>query len=315
MLIIGTNTSHEGKFPNVTCSLIAINVVVFAIQLIAGDSINYGFSLVPQEITTGKDLTTPQTLKYKIPVTDYDRQAGRWVEREEEVSVPVPQHPGPVPIYLTLFTSMFMHTGVIHLIGNMWFLFVFGAHVERRMGDWLYLVFYLFCGVVAGLAHVASGPNSFIPCMGASGAISGVMAAYISLYPLSMVKLWMGWYIGVVDAPALLMLGIWFGLQYLNAVVFTSGAAYGGVAYWAHIGGFLAGFAFIWALILVLQARAAIAPAPPPEEEPGDEAKEPTAEANGEQAATDERHPVASDPYADFLSGLKQPSPPEKSYR
>jgi membrane associated rhomboid family serine protease len=311
MFIVGTNTSHEGKFPNVTVALIGLNVLVFALQMIIGDPINYGFSLVPVEITTGKDLTTPQKLKFTIPVTDYDQRTGRVIRRNEEVTVPVPQHPGPVPIYLTLFTSMFMHTGVIHLLGNMWFLFVFGSHVERRLGDWLYLGFYLLCGLAAGLAHVASAPDSFIPCMGASGAISGVMAAYISLYPLSMVKLWLGWYIGVVDAPAMLMLGIWFGLQYLNAAVFTSGHAYGGVAYWAHIGGFVAGLVILWTLIALLSLGAAVGPSAPTGEE-----EEVTAGSSPKGTGAAGGGPApASDPYEDFLSGLKQKTPAQPPWR
>lgn len=142
----------------------------------------------------------------------------------------------------SVLTSMFLHGSWLHLIGNMWFLWIFGNNVEDAMGHFRFLVFYLLCGVAAALAQVATDPRSGIPMVGASGAIGGVMGAYVLLYPRVHVHLLvvLGFYVNTIAVPAFLMLGYWFALQLLSGVG-TLGMKGGGVAFWAHAGGFVAG--------------------------------------------------------------------------
>ncbi len=144
------------------------------------------------------------------------------------------------PNWLTLITSMFMHGGWFHLIGNMWFLIIFGDNVEDVMGSFKFLVFYLLCGISAAFAQIMSTPSSTIPMVGASGAIGGVMGAYAILFPRAPVHLlvFLGFFITRIIVPAFFMLGYWFLLQIFGSF-FTSET--GGTAFWAHIGGFLAG--------------------------------------------------------------------------
>ena len=148
--------------------------------------------------------------------------------------------------WLTVITSMFMHGGWFHLIGNMWFLAVFGDNVEDTLGPVRFVVFYLLCGIVAAAAQVLSNPSSPVPMIGASGAVGGVMGAYAVLFPRAPVHLlvFLGFFVTRVVVPAYLMLGYWFVLQLLGAMP-TLGGAGGGVAFWAHVGGFLAGVVLI----------------------------------------------------------------------
>lgn len=144
----------------------------------------------------------------------------------------------------TLFTSMFVHGGFAHVFGNMLFLWIFGDNIEQRFGRGLYLLFYLGCGLAASGAHVVTNTDSVIPTVGASGAISGVMGAYILLYPLNRVRMIIWWY-GMMYVPAFIFLGIWFLMQFVNglAALSVSTAQSTGTAFWAHIGGFAAGVA------------------------------------------------------------------------
>jgi rhomboid family protein len=148
---------------------------------------------------------------------------------------------------MPFLTSMFLHGGWLHLIGNMWFLWVFGDNVEDRLGHISYLCFYLFCGFGSGLAHVMMNLGSGVPSLGASGAISGVLGAYIVLYPrakvLTLVPLIVFWF--TVDLPAYVILGYWFVIQFVAGIGAVGKAAGGGVAYWAHIGGFVLGVAVV----------------------------------------------------------------------
>lgn len=153
---------------------------------------------------------------------------------------------------LTLFTSMFLHGGWFHLLSNMWILFIFGDNVEDQMGSGRYLVFYLIAGTVAGLAHVVSSPNSNIPTVGASGAIAGVLGAYFILFPRARVTtfiplFFLPWFI---DVPAIVFIGIWF-LSQLSQGLLSLGAIgdFGGIAFWAHIGGFLFGLLTVRAFV------------------------------------------------------------------
>ena len=151
----------------------------------------------------------------------------------------------PVPPELTLFTSMFLHGGWMHLIGNMLYLWIFGNNIEDSMGHLRFVIFYVACGIVAALVQVYPDPGSTVPMIGASGAISGVLGAYLLLYPRAhvLVLLPLGYFSQLVHLPAMLVLGFWFLLQLINSMFATSGS--GGVAWGAHIGGFLAGMILI----------------------------------------------------------------------
>jgi membrane associated rhomboid family serine protease len=150
------------------------------------------------------------------------------------------------PNWLTVISSMFMHGGWFHLIGNMWFLAVFGDNVEDVMGGVRFGIFYIVCGVAAIAAQMVSNPSSAVPMVGASGAIGGVMGAYVVLFPRAPVHLlvFLGFFITRVVVPAFFMLGYWFLLQVLGGV-FSLGVASGGTAFWAHVGGFVAGIALV----------------------------------------------------------------------
>jgi membrane associated rhomboid family serine protease len=143
---------------------------------------------------------------------------------------------------LTPLTSMFMHGGWFHIIGNMWFLWIFGDNVEDAMGVVRYVIFYLLCGLAAAAAQVATDPASAVPMVGASGAIGGVMGGYARLYPRARIETLvpLGFYFTTIAVPAYFMLGYWFLIQVLGGVPALAGAG-GGVAFWAHVGGFLAG--------------------------------------------------------------------------
>jgi len=148
--------------------------------------------------------------------------------------------------YYTLLSSMFMHGGWLHIIGNMWFLWIFGNNVEDAMGSLRFVAFYLLCGLGAAGLQIAADPASTIPMVGASGAIGGVMGAYVFLYPRVQVHLliFLGFFVTTIAVPAIFMLGYWFLVQVFGG--FTSlNAAGGGVAFWAHVGGFVAGVSLI----------------------------------------------------------------------
>jgi membrane associated rhomboid family serine protease len=145
--------------------------------------------------------------------------------------------------WVAVFTSMFLHGGLFHVAGNMLYLWIFGDNVEDRMGHGRFLVFYLLCGTAAALAQTITAPDSVVPMVGASGAIAGVMGAYFVLYPKSrivtLVPLF--FFFQIIEVPAIFFLGIWFVMQFLSGVGSLGNAATGGVAFWAHVAGFLAG--------------------------------------------------------------------------
>jgi len=217
MLPIGDDDSDRRFAPLINYALIAINVLVFVfLQGMGGnEKFTYAFSTVPAEILTGKDIAAGVL------------------------------EPTPVPVYFTLITSMFMHGGWAHLLGNMLFLWVFGDNIENRIGHIRYLVFYLVCGIIASLSHVfVSGSDSLIPSLGASGAISGVLGGYLLLFPSRRVRVIMGR--GITTVPAFVALGIWIVFQVISQLGILGGdQGGGGVAYAAHIGGFIAGLALI----------------------------------------------------------------------
>jgi membrane associated rhomboid family serine protease len=224
MLPIGDQNLPGRGIAWVTLGLIAINVAAFVFLQLGNDSFTYGYSTVPREITTGMDLTKPERV-----IIDGQR-------------VEIPEEPGPSPIYLTLLTSMFLHGGWLHLGGNMLFLFIFGDNVEHAFGRVFYLIFYLGAGIIASLAQVWAGPDSVIPSLGASGAISGVLGAYIVLFPGNQIRV-LVWYF-IVTVPAIVMIGLWAALQFFSGFASIAETQQtGGVAYLAHVGGFVTGVA------------------------------------------------------------------------
>lgn len=232
---IGDDNSDRTRTPYVNYLLIAINVLVFVFLQGMGNDISftYAFSTVPQEIITGKDIVTSSRI-----ITD--------PYTGNEFTMPGLQ-PTPVPVWFTLLTSMFMHGGFAHLLGNMIFLWVFGDNIEDRLGHMRYLMFYLATGIIASLAHVYStkylGHNMLIPSLGASGAISGVLGAYLLLFPRRRVTVIIIRF--VTHVSAFVAIGIWIVFQVINGLGVLGGSEAGGVAYAAHIGGFLAGLLLI----------------------------------------------------------------------
>ncbi len=240
---IGDDNTGRRATPYVTFALIAANVVVFVFLQRMGDNdhFTYAYSCVPKKIIEGHDLTTPDRV-VEDPVTG------------QLIRVPgVP--PTPIPVYLTLITSMFLHGGFMHILGNMWFLWIFGDNVEDDMGPERYLIFYLLCGVLASLAHVftnMTGDGAITPSLGASGAISGVLGAYLLVHPKRRVRVILFRFL--TDVPAYVAIGLWFVFQ-IVAGVFGGDQ---GVAHAAHIGGFIAG--------LILVKPFLIGRMPPPDE-------------------------------------------------
>ena len=210
------DTVPSRSVPVVNNLLIGINVVMFLVQLMQGSHFGferfiYHYGLVPA--------------RYTSPAWAVDVSHTRMI--------------------IALFTFMFLHGGWLHLLGNMWFLYIFGDNVEDRLGPLRYAVFYLTCGLVSGLSHVALNAHSTAPTIGASGAVAGVMGAYFLLHPSAKILtlipiIIIPWF---VEIPAYFFLGLWFLIQLLNASG-GSGAS-GGIAWWAHIGGFLFGMVLI----------------------------------------------------------------------
>ncbi len=223
--------------PVINYAIIALNIFVFVVlqQLGSNDQFTYSFSTVPAEILQGHDIVTPaRTVEYM----------------GQTVTIPG-LGPTPGSVYFTLFTSMFMHGGIAHIAGNMLFLWIFGDNIEDRLGHVKYLVFYLLCGVIASLAHVfatgvfASQQSSMlVPSLGASGAISGVLGGYLLLHPKRRVTVILFRFL--TQVPAYVAIGIWFAFQLISGLgMLGGGSQQGGVAYAAHIGGFLAGLILI----------------------------------------------------------------------
>ena len=205
----------------VTVALIAINVIVFVVLQLPNDAFTYGWAAVPAEITSGQDIIRRIT----VP-------GGSFMLEDS-----------PEPVYLTLLSSMFMHGGWLHLGGNMLFLWIFGDNVEHTVGPIVFVAFYLIAGLVGSLAQIFIQPDSLIPSLGASGAISGVLAMYLVLFPSNRVLVYA--FYSAFWVPALLMIGLWAVLQFIGGIgQIAVTEQTGGVAYAAHIGGFVAGLVF-----------------------------------------------------------------------
>jgi membrane associated rhomboid family serine protease len=230
---IGDDNSDRTTVPVVNYILIAINVLVFVfLQGLGGnEQFTYAFSTVPEEIRTGVDIARP------VPIEVGDQRGV------------INLQPTPGSVYLTLLTSMFMHGSIMHLFGNMLFLWIFGDNLEHSLGRARYLIFYLVTGLIASLAHVIStfvfGDNPFIPSLGASGAISGVLGGYLVLHPKRNVRVIM--FRMITTVPAIVAIGLWFVFQLISAfgVIGAGPQSGGGVAFMAHIGGFVAGVALV----------------------------------------------------------------------
>jgi membrane associated rhomboid family serine protease len=230
---IGDDNRDRHLTPIVNYLLIVTNILVFIfLQDYARDAnFVYTFSVVPAEIISGQDISGLKG--FPNPIT-----------KEMEY---IRLGKSELPVYFTLITSMFMHGGWAHLLGNMLYLWICGDNLENDMGHFKYLIFYLLCGVLAGLSHVFStyyfGMNLFIPSLGASGAISGVLGGYLMMHPRRKMHVWI--LLGIVSLPAVIVVGLWFVFQIINGMGAFGGQEGGGVAYAAHIGGFVAGFILV----------------------------------------------------------------------
>jgi membrane associated rhomboid family serine protease len=236
MFPIGDDNRDRTITPWVNYLLLILNVFVFVVLQGMGTNheFTFAFSAVPEEIVTGRDLVTSGRI-VEDPVTGDQFRAPGLQET-------------PVSVYLTLLTSMFMHGGIAHIFGNMLYLWIFGDNLEDRMGHARYLAFYLVTGILAGLSHVfatvALGGNPTVPSLGASGAISAVLAGYLVLFPQRKVRVIMFRFLMWV--PALVAIGLWFLFQLIaGAGMLGGGSQEGGVAYAAHIGGFIAGLVLV----------------------------------------------------------------------
>jgi hypothetical protein len=213
------DTIPSRTFPFINYTFILLNLVVFFYQVSLGHHLErfiYAWGIVPA------DFFAP--LSYR--------------------------QPGLIERVIPLFTSMFLHGGWLHLLGNMLFLYIFGDNVEDRLGHTKYFFFYILCGVLAVVAHLMTNPSSRVPTIGASGAIAGVMGAYFFLFPYARIVtlIFIFFFIDIIEIPAFFFLAFWLILQFLNGTMSFSAqnAVSGGVAWWAHIGGFIAGILLLF---------------------------------------------------------------------
>lgn len=227
MFPIGDDNSEITITPFVNYLFIGINILVFVLlqQIGSNDAFSYAFSLVPREVTTGVDLSGV------IPVTN---NAG-------QILGEIQHYQTPLPVYFNFLSSMFMHGDIMHIFGNMLFLWIFGDNLENLLGHIRFAAFYIVCGIAAALAQVVMDSNSAIPMLGASGAISGILGGYLILFPRRQVRAIIFNFMTTV--PAFVALGLWIGYQILLG--FLTPAGQGGVAYAAHIGGFIAGVVLV----------------------------------------------------------------------
>ncbi|HWJ90372.1 MAG TPA: rhomboid family intramembrane serine protease [Flavisolibacter sp.] len=233
---IGDDNRDRRTTPYVNYLIILANILVFIFLQDWGNNIHftYAYSTVPAEILTGHDIVTGS----QIAIDPYSGQ---------RVEIPGLGRTD-IPVYLTLITSTFMHGGIAHILGNMLYLWIFGDNLEDAMGHTNYFFFYMLCGVLAGLTHVFStyffGQGVYLPSLGASGAIAGVLGGYILLFPRRRVHVWLFFFF-TISVPAFLAVGIWFVFQVINSLGMLGGEEAGSVAYGAHIGGFIAGLVLV----------------------------------------------------------------------
>lgn len=226
---LGDDNSQRRTLPVVTWVIVGINVVVWLLELQWGEPFQNGYAVVPEKITSGHDLTG--TVEIPVPPDGVHE---------------LQEYPGPHPIQLTLLTSMFMHGSWLHILGNMWYMIIFADQIEDLLGHGRFVVFYLLCGLAAGLAQVAWAPHSLVPCLGASGAIAGCLGAYLVKYPRNPVRVIV--IRTVMALPAWVVLGAWIAMQVISTAEGSRAADQTGVAYMAHIGGFLTGIVLVFLL-------------------------------------------------------------------
>jgi rhomboid family protein len=209
----------SGIFPAVTLLVILINVFVFLYEVQLGPAVGAflkRYALIPAEVTASLSYGTANFTDTVSP----------------------------------FLTSMFLHGGWLHLIANMWFLWIFGDNIEDTLGSFRYILFYLLCGLAAAATHFLVQPGSTLPVLGASGAIAGVLGAYAVLFPgarvVTLVPIF--FFLQIIELPALVVLGLWFVLQILSGSLEAASPMRGGTAWWAHIGGFLAGIILIFVM-------------------------------------------------------------------
>jgi membrane associated rhomboid family serine protease len=226
MFPIGDDNTDVTITPYVNYLFIGINILVFVLlqHIGSNEAFSYAYSLVPQEIMTGVDITGAQVVRDAMGNTGQ-----------------VQHYPSSLPVYFNFLSSMFMHGDIMHIFGNMLFLWIFGDNLENLLGHVRFAAFYIVCGLAAAFAQIAMDSDSVIPMLGASGAISGVMGGYLLLFPQRKVRALIFNFLTTV--PAFVALGIWIGYQVI--VGYLTPAGTGGVAYAAHIGGFVAGVALI----------------------------------------------------------------------
>lgn len=210
---IGDDQVKGGSYPIFSYAFIIINILVYFLLQLGNDTFTLGYSAIPYEVTHGVDLV--------------------------DIDATIPQTPGPWPIYLVLITSVFMHGSLMHLAGNMVFLWIFADNIESTIGSRRFVGFYLLGGIVASLAHIATDINSLTPSLGASGAIAACLGAYIVMFPHSKIKVLV--FLFFLRIPAFFFLGIWIVQQLVPGVGSLQGGDHAGVAWWAHIGGFAFG--------------------------------------------------------------------------
>lgn len=209
------DTIPSRTFPIITISLIIVNILIFFCEVSMGPNLEklvFTYGLIPRKY-------------FLVP----------YLSR-----------------YTPFFTAMFLHGGWMHVLSNMWYLWIFGDNVEGAMGHRRFLLFYMLCGIAAGLTHIYTHPSSSLPTIGASGAVSGVMGGYFILFPYARITtlVFVFFFISIVQIPAIFFLFFWFMIQFFNgAFSIVSPHAFSGVAWWAHIGG------FIWGIILVLMFK------------------------------------------------------------
>jgi rhomboid family protein len=212
-LIPYKDDNPTNRIPFVTIGIIILNILIFIFEATSSSGmkqITYSYGAIPRFIMT--------------------------LDKEQ------PIHP-----MLTVVSSMFMHGGLFHLGGNMLYLWIFGNNIEDRLGHLRFVVFYLFCGIVSAYAHAITEPDSLMPMIGASGAISGILGAYLILFPKAIVYtlVFLGFFVTTLKIPALIVIGFWAIIQFVNGLMSTGVTGRGGIAWFAHIGGFLIGLATI----------------------------------------------------------------------
>lgn len=210
---VGDDQVKGGAWPIFSYSFIVLNVLIYFFIQVPNEWFTYAYGAVPYEITNQIDL----------------------IESVGEI----PHFPGPTPIYLTLITSVFMHGGFMHLLGNMVFLWIFADNIESTIGNLRFIWFYLIGGIIASLTHIYSAPESVIPLIGASGAIAACLGAYLVMFPRSTIKVL--FFIKIFRVPGFVFLGIWIAQQFISVYAEGANATSGGVAWYAHIGGFMFG--------------------------------------------------------------------------